>query len=509
MPYNLTHDFKTNTMSGLTVALALVPEAVAFALIAGVAPLIGLYSAFFLCLITAVFGGRPGMISGATGALAVVAVALVQSHGVEYLFACVLLMGVIQIGAGLMRLGKFIRLVPYPAMLGFVNGLAIVIGLAQLQQFKVKQPDGSTDWLMGMDLYLMLGLVALTMALMHFLPKMTKAIPAALAGILVVSLIVIFGGLDTRTVGDMASIAGGLPQFHIPMVPFNLETLSIIFPYAVIMAAVGLIESLLTQTVVDEMTDTKGRSSKECVAQGAANVVTGFFGGMGGCAMIGQSIINITSGGRTRWSGISAALFLITFILVGAPLIEQIPLAALVGVMFMVVISTFEWASVRLLTKMPRTDVVVMVTVSIVTVFTDLALAVGIGVVISALAFAWDSAQHVYLELHPDSTSRKRIYVIHGQLFFGSILRFKKLFHPKDDPKNVIIDFKYSRVWDHSALEAIDALAMRYKRAGKQLKIRHLSPDCRSFLKRAGSLIEQDPDTDPHYQIVADRTGEV
>ncbi|MGB1092966.1 MAG: SulP family inorganic anion transporter, partial [Oceanobacter sp.] len=385
-------NFKNDSLSGLTVALALVPEAVAFAFVAGVHPLVGLYAAFMVGLITAILGGRPGMISGATGALAVVMVALVaegerefgEGMGVQMLFAAVILMGILQVGAGVFRLGKFIRLVPHPVMLGFVNGLAIVIFLAQLPQLQSETPEGkwgwlSGTWLAGTELYIMMGLIALTMAIIINLPKLTKAVPSALAAILVVSLLAIGLNLDTKTVGDMANIAGGLPTFGMPDVPFNMDTLMFILPYSVIFAAVGLIESLLTVTVIDEMTGTRGRGNKECVAQGTANVVTGFFGGMGGCAMIGQSMINVSSGGRGRWSGIAAALFLLSFILFASPLIEQIPIAALVGVMFMVVIGTFEWSSLRIIGKVPANDFFVMVLVSVVTVFTDLAIAVIIG----------------------------------------------------------------------------------------------------------------------------------
>ena len=500
---DFTKNPKNDILSGLTVALALVPEAVAFAFVANVEPLVGLYAAFLVGLITAVFGGRPGMISGATGALAVVMVSLVSQHGVEYLFATVVLMGVLQFIAGVLKLGKFIRLVPYPVMLGFVNGLAIVIFLAQLEQFKTE--DGA--WMQSGALTIMLALIAATMAIMTFLPKLTRKIPSALAAIVAVSLAVIYGGLDTKTVGDMATIAGGLPQLHIPLIPLNLETLWIIFPYAIILAAIGLIESLLTLTVIDEMTETQGHNSKECRAQGIANIVTGFFGGMGGCAMIGQSIININSGGRGRLSGIAAALFLLSFILFASSLIEMIPVAALIGVMFMVVISTFEWTSFRLLKKMRKSDAFVLIAVSVVTVFADLAIAVFVGVIISALVFAWESARHLYLEVHKDHSDKDRcIYILHGQLFFGSIDTFKNLFDPKDDPDLVILDFKFSRVWDHSALDAIDALALRYQREGKILKLRHLSPDCRALLKKAGTLVEQDADTDPHYQIVMDKS---
>jgi len=498
---------RVDILSGLTVALALVPEAVAFAFVAGVHPLVGLYAAFMVGLITAVFGGRPGMISGATGALAVVMVSLVADHGVEYLFATVVLMGVLQVIAGALHLGKFIRLVPHPVMLGFVNGLAIVIFLAQLGQFKVEGPDAQLEWMSGNQLYLMLGLVLATMIIIKYLPKITTLIPAPLAAIALVSVVVIYGGLDTRTVGDLASIAGGLPEFHIPVVPLSLETLYIILPYSIVLAAIGLIESLLTLTLVAELTETHGRSSKECMAQGAANIATGFFGGMGGCAMIGQSMINVNSGGRGRLAGIAAALFLLSFILFASPLIEQIPLAALVGVMFMVVIGTFEWTSFRILHKIPRTDAFVLILVSGVTVVSDLAIAVVVGVIVSALVFAWKAAKRIDVttKLLPNGS---KVYLLHGPLFFGSISSFKELFDPKNDPDDVIIDFAESRVWDHSGLEAIDALAVRYLRAGKQLHLRHLSPDCKILLEKAGNMVEINVIEDPHYGLVVDYPAE-
>ena len=421
---------RSDLLSGLTVALALVPEAVAFAFVAGVEPLVGLYAAFLVGLITACIGGRPGMISGATGALAVVMVSLVAEHGVEYLFATVVLMGVLQITAGLLKLGKFIRMVPHSVMLGFVNGLAIVIFLAQLNQFGVAgEPgwlygtflEGSTidvAWLGGTQLYLLLGLVFLTMLIIHFLPRLTKAIPSSLAAILIVSLLVIGLNLDTRVVGDVASIKGGFPSFHLPVVPFSFETLKIILPYSIILAAIGLIESLLTLRLVDEITETRGRGNRECIGQGVANTVTGFFGGMGGCAMIGQSMINVNSGGRGRLSGIAAALFLLLFILVASSLIEKIPLAALIGVMFIVVIGTFEWSSFRIIGKIPRGDAMVLVTVSAVTVATDLAVAVVVGVIISALVFAWEHAKRIRVETREDHNGRT-VYAVIGPLFFG------------------------------------------------------------------------------------------
>ena len=494
---------KNDILSGLTVALALVPEAVAFAFVAGVGPLVGLYAAFMVGLITAVAGGRPGMISGATGALAVVMVSLVAQHGIEYLFAAVVLMGVIQMAVGLLKLGKFIRIVPHPVMLGFVNGLAIVIFLAQLNNFKVADTAGKLQWMQGQSLWIMLGLVALTMAIIQFLPKLTKAVPASLAAIVAVSLLVIFVGLQSRTVGDMASIAGGLPAFHLPMVPFNLETLKIILPYSIILAAVGLIESLLTLSLIDELTETRGQGNRECIGQGLANSVTGLFGGMGGCAMIGQSMINVNSGGRGRLSGISAAVFLLIFILAASDLIEMIPLAALTGVMFMVVIGTFEWSSLRIIHKIPLSDAFVLVLVSAVTVATDLAVAVVVGVIVSALVFAWEHAKHLRVESFIDDTGSK-VYELHGPLFFASVRNFQDLFNCQDDPDDVIIEFQHSRVMDHSAIEAIDTLAERYVNAGKTLHLRHVSQECRKLLHKAGDLVEVNVMEDPRYPIAAD-----
>ena len=503
MRFAIFNNFKLEVLSGLTVALALVPEAVAFAFIAGVEPLVGLYAAFIVGLVTSIFGGRPGMISGATGALAVVMVSLVKNHGVEYLFATVILMGIIQALLGIFRMGKFIRMVPYPVMLGFVNGLAIVIFLAQLGQFKVQNSLGQLVWMDGSSLLLMLGIIILTMLVIYLLPKFTKKFPAPLAGILIATLIVTLSKLDTRFVGDLAQISGSFPSFKIPHIPFTLDTLFTVFPYALIMAFVGLIESLLTLTLIDEITETRGRNSRECIAQGAANICTGFFGGMGGCAMIGQSMININSGARGRLSGICAALFLLSFILFASELIQMIPVAALVGVMFMVVIGTFEWSSFRIIKKIPKKDAFVLVLVSAVTVLTDLAIAVIVGVIVSALVFAWESARHVYLEVKEESKERKT-YILHGQLFFASISRFKELFHPDKDPKDVVIDFRYSRVWDHSALEAIDALAERYIKRGTRLHLLHLSEDCRKLLYKAGHLMEKDQEEDPHYRVVVD-----
>lgn len=505
---------RTELLSGLTVALALVPEAVAFAFVAGVHPLVGLYAAFMVGLITAVFGGRPGMISGATGALAVVMVALVAQHGVEYLFATVVLMGILQIIAGVMHWGKFIRLVPHPVMLGFVNGLAIVIFLAQLTQFKVPGSNGA-EWLSGMQLYMMLGLVGLTMLIIWGMPKITSVIPAPLAGIGVVAVLVIALNIDVPTVGDMASIKGGFPGFHNPfgtgeglygtaLAPFTLETLWIILPYAVILAAIGLIESLLTLNLVGEITGKRGGASQECIAQGASNVVTGFFGGMGGCAMIGQSMINVKSGGRTRIAGIAAALFLLLFIVAASPLIEQIPLAALVGVMFMVVIGTFAWNSLKIMTKVPLTDAFVIVLVTVVTVMSDLAVAVVVGVIVSALAYAWNNARRIHAYTRESESDKgAKVYEIEGPLFFGSTDGFIELFDVANDPDHVIVDFARSRVVDQSALQAIEAVAGKYEAEGKTLVLRHLSRDCHQLLTKAGHLMV-DSDDDPEYEVAVD-----
>jgi len=512
MTFNFNRS-KVEILAGLTVALALVPEAIAFAFVAGVEPLVGLYAAFIVGLITALIGGRPGMISGATGALAVVMVALVADHGVEYLFATVVLMGVMQIAAGVFRLGKFIRLVPHPVMLGFVNGLAIVIGMAQLSQFQSAPPERIAGehygpfhilegtWLTGTPLMLMLGLVVLTMFLIWAAPKVTKAVPAPLLGIGLVTALVLALNLNVQTVGDLASIKGGLPGFHVPSVPFNLETFEIIFPYALILAAIGLIESLLTLNLVGEIKEERGGASQECVAQGVANTVTGFFGGMGGCAMIGQSMINVKSGGRTRLSGITASLFLLAFILFGSSIIERIPLASLVGVMFMVVIGTFAWQSFTIMRRIPLIDAFVIVLVTVVTVWHDLAVAVVVGVIVSALAYAWNAARRI--DAHTEIKDNIKVYKLEGPLFFGSIEGFSELFTIKDDPDTVIVDFADSRVVDQSALQAIEALAAKYTQAGKSIRLRHLTRDCHKLLNRAGQLMI-DSDDDPEYEIATD-----
>ncbi|MBR0574509.1 MULTISPECIES: SulP family inorganic anion transporter [Pasteurellaceae] len=493
-------DYKTEVLSGITVALALVPEAVAFALIAGLSPLTGLYAAFMMGLVTSILGGRPGMISGATGAVAVVLVALVKTHGVEYIFATVILAGILQVLAGTFRLGKLIRLVPHPVIFGFVNGLAVVIFMAQLTQFQ----DDAGNWLTGTPLYVFLGLVLLTMAIIWLLPKFTKAIPASLASILVVFGLVALFNLDTKTVGDIASIKGGFPPFHLPNVPFEWETLTVIFPYAAIVAGVGLIESLLTLNIVDEITESHGKSNKEAIAQGTANILSGLFSGMGGCAMIGQSLINISNGARARISGIVASIMLLMFVMFGSSLIEQVPMAALTGLMIMVSIGTFEWASLRVFTKFPKSDILVMVLVTLVTIMLhNLALAVVVGVIIAALVFAWDNAKHIRVLKYVDDKAI-RYYEVTGPLFFASTTTFIEKFNVTGDPKEVVIDFKNSRVADMSAIEALNKLTERYKKLGKKVHLRHLSSDCRALIKNAESVIDVNVMEDPTYKVMLD-----
>ena len=513
-----TANAKNDILSGLTVALALVPEAVAFAFVAGVDPLVGLYAAFMIGFITSIFGGRPGMISGATGALAVVMVSLVaegnamgdegENLGLYYLFATIILMGIIQMLAGIFKLGKFIRLIPHPVMMGFVNGLAIVIFLSQLGMFK----NANGDWFTGIQMWVMASLVALTMFIMFGLPKLTKKLPEALIAILVVSAIVIFGNLDVATVGSFIREGGGeglkagLPQFQIEIfskVPFNLDTIKFIFPYAIILAAIGLIESLMTLNLIDELTETRGNANRECMAQGGANIITGFFGGMGGCAMIGQSLINIKGGGRGRLSGIVAALALLVFILFASRFIEQVPIAALVGVMFMVVMGTFAWSSFRILNKIPLSDVIVLIAVSTLTVIFDLAIAVIAGVIISALVFSWENAKRIRARkrMHENGT---KVYEIWGPLFFGSIIAFNEKFDVKNDPENIEIDFLESRISGHSALEAIFSLVNKYEAEGKTIKLKHLSEDCKILLYKSSpkfrEIIVEDID-DPRYHL--------
>ena len=499
--FNQKINYKTEVLSGLTVALALVPEAIAFALIAGLSPLTGLYAAIVMGLVTSILGGRPGMISGATGAVAVIIVALSLSHGVEYIFATVVLAGIIQVLAGVLKLGKLMRLVPHPVIFGFVNGLAVIIFMAQLDQFK----DASGSWLTGSSLYVLLGLVLLTMIIIWGLPKLTKVIPASLVAILTVFGLVLAFGINTRTVGDIASIQGGFPPFHLPNVPFTFQTLSIIFPYAAIMAAVGLIESLLTLNIVDEITETRGSSNKEAVAQGVANMLSGVFSGMGGCAMIGQSLINISSGARARLSGIVAALALLIFVMFGAGIIELMPMAALTGVMIMVAVGTFEWASLRTFNRMPKSDVFVMVVVTFVTIFLhNLALAVIVGVIISALVFAWDNAKRIRARKHMDENGVKH-YEIYGPLFFGSVATFNEKFDVLNDPDEVVIDFKESRVSDMSAIEALNKITSRYLKVGKKVHLKHLSKDCQRLLQNADKIIDVNVLDDPTYKVAVDK----
>lgn len=494
-------NYRTEILSGLTVALALVPEAIAFALIAGLSPLTGLYAAFMMGIVTSIFGGRPGMISGATGAVAVVLVTLVKSHGIEYIFATVILAGVIQLAAGILRLGKLIRLVPHPVIFGFVNGLAIIIFMSQLVQFK----DDNGNWLTGNTMYVLLALVFLTMLIIWGLPKLTKVIPASLTAILVIFAIVFFFNIDTKTIGDMASIKGGFPPFHIPSIPLEWETLTIIFPYAAIVAGVGLIESLLTLNIVDEITETRGRGNKEAVAQGTANILSGFFSGMGGCAMIGQSLINVSNGARARLSGIVASVMLLVFIMFGSSLIEKVPMAALTGLMIMVSIGTFEWASLKTFNRMPKSDIFVMVMVTLVTVFLhNLALAVIIGVIIAALVFAWDNAKRIRARKHTDENGVKH-YEIYGPLFFGSVTAFNEKFDVLNDPTEVIIDFAESRVVDMSAIEALNKLTERYHKVGKKVHLKHLSPDCKQLLHNASEIIDVNVMEDPTYKVVVDK----
>ncbi|MBI6674635.1 SulP family inorganic anion transporter [Pseudomonas syringae] len=471
---------RAEVLAGLTTSFALVPECIAFALVAHLNPLMGLYGAFIICTLTALFGGRPGMVSGAAGSMAVVIVALVVQQGVQYLLATVLLGGLIMILFGLLRLGKLVRLVPYPVMLGFVNGLAIVIAMAQLEHFKVGE-----SWLSGTPLYVMLGLVALTMAIVYLLPRLTRIVPPALVAILSVGLAVYLLGLPTRTLGDMAHIAGGLPVFAMPDIPWNLETLSIIAPYAILMALVGLLETLLTLNLTDEITETRGYPDRECVALGAANVVSGAFGGMGGCAMIGQTVINLSSGGRGRLSGVVAGLMILMFVLFLSPLIERIPLAALVGVMFVVAQQTFAWASLRVLRKVPVNDVLAIIAVTVVTVLTDLATAVLFGIIIAAINFAWQQARELYADSHVEADGSK-VYHLHGTLFFASATPFLDQFNPAEDPAQVTLDCRHLSFVDYSAIAALKTLRERYAKADKHLRVVHLSERCKRLLKRAG-----------------------
>jgi len=493
-------DYKIEVLSGIAVAIALIPEAVAFALVAGLSPLTGLYAAFVMGLVTSVLGGRPGMISGATGAVAVVIASLASTHGAEYIFATVVLAGLIQITAGLLRLGKFMRLVPHPVIFGFVNGLAIIIFMSQMDQFK----DASGNWLNGLPLFIMIGFVLITMIMIWGLPKLSKAVPASLVAILVVSGLVIGFSVDTKTVGDIADIQGRFPPLHLPDVPLTMETFLLILPYASVMAGVGLIESLLTLNIIDEITGSRGRGNKEAVAQGTANVISGIFSGMGGCAMIGQSLINISAGARARLSGIVASVMLLVFIMYGANLVERLPMAALTGLMIMVAIGTFEWASLKTFTKMPKSDIFVMILVTVVTaILHNLALAVIIGVIIAALVFAWDNAKRIRARKFVDGKGAKH-YEIYGPLFFGSIAVFQEKFDVINDPTEVIVDFAESRVVDMSAIEALNKITERYQKAGKVIHLKHLSPDCRQLLKNAKGIIDVNVLEDPTYRLVMD-----
>lgn|SRR5690606_35431686 len=493
-------NYRTEILAGLTVAMTMIPESLSFAILAGFPPLVGLYGAFIMGLVTAVFGGRPGLISGGAGATVIVLIALMKSHGLEYVFGAVALAGVVQIAVGLLKLGKFVRLVPQPVMFGFVNGLAIIIFMSQFEQFRTVV-NGENTWLSGTPLYVMAALVALTVAVVLLFPRITKKIPASLAAITVVFLLVIGFNIDTKQVQDIASVSGTLPPFHIPQIPFTLETLQIIFPYAAIMAAVGLTEGLLTLNLVDEITGTKGNSNRECVAQGSANILNGFFYGMGGCPMIAQTLVNLSAGSRARLSGIVAALTILIIILVGAPVIGKLPVAALVGVMIMVAVGTFEWASLKILRRMPRSDIFVMVVVTAITVVLhNLALAVLIGVIISALVFAWDNAKRIRARKHTDENGVKH-YDIYGPLFFGSIAAFTEKFDPQNDPQEVIINFAESRVVDMSAIEALSSLTKRYHKYGKTVRLQHLSADCRALLKNAEAIIEVNVVEDPTYRV--------
>jgi len=498
-------NYKTEVLAGLTVAMTMIPESLSFAILAGFPPLMGLYASFIMGLITAIFGGRPGMISGGAGATVIVLIALMNSNGLEYVLAAVALAGVIQIIIGVFKLGKFIRLVPHPVMFGFVNGLAIIIFMSQLDQFKTVV-NGDIVWLTGTSLYIMAGLVALTIAIVVLLPKLTKAVPSSLVAIIVVFILVYFLGIDTKTVEDIASVSGGFPPFHIPNIPLSWETLEIIAPYSMIMAAVGLTEGLLTLNLVDEITQTKGNGNRECIAQGGANVLNGFFFGMGGCPMIAQTLVNLSAGSRARLSGIIAAFTILAIVLFGAPIIEQVPMAALVGVMIMVAIGTFEWASLKIFNKVPKKDIFLVIIVAAITVILhNLALAVLVGVILSALFFAWESAKRIRARKHIDENGVKH-YEIYGPLFFASTTNFAEKFDIINDPEEIIIDFKDSRVSDMSAIEALNALTERYNKVGKKVHLRHLSEDCRKLLKNADALIEVNILEDPTYKVAADKT---
>ncbi|WP_374459715.1 SulP family inorganic anion transporter [Chryseobacterium taeanense] len=494
-------NLKNEILAGLTVAMTMIPESLSFAILAGLSPLTGLYAAFLMGIVTAVFGGRPGMVSGGAGATVVVLIALASSHGVQYLFGAVILAGIIQLSVGIFKLGKFVRLIPQPVMYGFLNGLAVIIFMAQVAQFKVVS-NGVSTWMEGSALLIMAGLTVLTIAIVLLFPKITKAVPSSLVAIIIVFAIAYFFNIDTKRVIDIASVSGSLPSFHIPDVPFTIETLKIIFPYASVMAGVGLIESLLTLNMVDEITNTKGHSNKEAVAQGIANITNGFFGGMGGCAMVAQTFVNIGAGARTRISAIVGALTILLVILIGGSVIEQIPMAALVGVMMMVAVGTFEWVSFRIINKMPKSDIFVGILVAIITVVLhNLALAVLIGVIISALVFSWDNAKRIRARKSFDEAGNK-IYEIYGPLFFGSTAAFIEKFDAEGDPENIIIDFKESRVVDMSAIEALKKVIEKYKSENKEVILKHLSQDCIKLLENANGFIEVNIQEDPTYNVM-------
>ena len=497
-------NYKNEILAGLTVAMTMIPESLSFAILAGFPPLVGLYAAFIAGLITAVFGGRPGMVSGGAGATVVVVIALMQSNGIEYVFAAVALAGIFQILVGLFKLGKFIRLVPQPVMYGFVNGLAVIIFMSQLEQFKTVI-NGESTWLQGESLYIMLGLVALTIAIVVGFPKITKAVPSSLVAIIVVFVLVLSLGIDTKTVEDIASVEGGFPPFHIPSIPWTFETLKIIAPFSLIFAAVGLTEGLLTLNLVDEITGTRGKSNRECIAQGSSNIANGFFYGMGGCPMIAQTLVNLSAGSRARLAGIIASITILLIILFGAPVIGKLPMAALVGVMIMVAIGTFEWASFKIINKMPKHDIFIGVLVAVITILLhNLALAVLIGVIISALVFAWESAKRIRARTHIDANGIKH-YEIYGPLFFGSTMNFMEKFDITSDPSEVIIDFKESRINDMSAIDTLNNLTKKYHEAGKTVHLKHLSNDCMLLLKNAEAVIDVNILEDPTYKVAVDR----
>lgn len=491
-------NYKNEVLAGFTVAMTMMPESLSFAILAGFPPLVGLYAAFIMGLVTAIFGGRPGLISGGAGATVVVLISLMQSHGIEYVFGAIALAGVFQVVIGIFKLAKFIRLVPQPVMYGFVNGLAVIIFMSQLNQFK-SGPDGG--WMTGQPFIVMAGLVSLTILVILVFPRITKAVPASLAAIMLVSLVVICLDIETRTVADIASVAGGFPPFRIPQIPLNFESLSIITPYALVMAAVGLTEGLLTLNLVDEITGTKGNGNRESLAQGAANILNGFFSGMGGCPMIAQTLVNLNAGARARLSGVIASLTILAVVLFGAPVIGRLPMAALTGVMIMVAIGTFEWSSFRIINKMPKQDIFVGILVAAITIFLhNLALAVLIGVIVSALVFAWESAKRIRARKYVDENNVK-YYEIYGPLFFASVTAFNEKFDIAGDPNEVIIDFKDSRIADMSAIDALNKLTDRYRAAGKTLKLKHLSDDCRKMLKNAEALVEVNVVEDPVYTV--------